>query len=1154
MNEDNNTLQKIAEHLVLALSPLRDAVTDLESFQAFMHRIGWQIDSLPPEYTALAGRVSDLLTSLDNLSDGADLDEILDLIRSLSNLYADIKAITNTPGGISGGDVAKFLEELASSVFNLLIVEYLAEVLPRIYNFLLAVGVITIEDVDPTSTRPGFLSIQFRPDEIPRVLAEPDKIPRRIYGWGTDELDFDSLAGYLLEFFVALELDAYLESVDEELGEAFQDNIEETDDPVQTMLKVPLLLDNINDEEIELGIGLAGLPAEGPKPAGLILFPLVPSSVGYDFDITDEWKLSVNAQSDIAQQLGIIFRPDELEVRYPFSDGASLPNAGFGANIVYAPPSPTTLLGKSDRSRLEIAGGTVGLALEFINSQLEFRFSAEPHDLALVISQNDVDGFLKGLFGDGDLSIPVNLGFIWSNKTGFSFTGGAGFTISSYPHWELGPITVERFDLAVGSLFGDGDPPAINTSVGLAFTGLLGPVSFAVDGIGLKINFVFEDGNAGPFDINFGIKWPSQVGLGIDAGPVSGAGYLAMDPDKGEYAGFLTLKIHEFGLNAIGLLNTKDTDGNPLPVPGFSFLIIITAEFPPIQLGYGFTLNGAGGVAGIHRTMVIDALQTGLRDGSLGNILSPNIEDGPALISGIKSFFPVEVHSYVFGPIAFLGWSTPTLVHIKLGIIIKLPPPILLVLLGQLKVELPEEGETAIVSLRMDILGVIDFDKKQISLDASLRDSRIAAFTLSGDMAMRLNYGSNPNFALSVGGLNKNFKAPPGFPTLRRITVSLGYNDNPRVTLQGYFAITSNSFQFGARADLYAAAAGFNVKGWVGFDALIIFSPFSFRVDISAGFSLRKGSSRIAGIHVNATLTGPNPYHVWGEGCLSILFFDVCVGFDETFGNTRPQSALPAKDPWEELKPALEEPNNWSASLPPTVTPAVTFKPPPEDEGDLVLVHPMGNMTLRQKAVPLYRTLERLGEHSLGGASRYEISQVTIADNVVSWEKVYDKFAPRLVENLSKSEMISRDSFEDMVAGIEISSTDVDFGTPIISQVKYETKIIDRPWTVRSLLGDFLPSRIKQLAWTLLGAKSMSALWNTGIKKFYPPLGKQKGFTRANEDFVLASTDDLTMNEDFGTFYTKGEALQTLKYHEKSNPQAHEELQVISAHETREAA
>ena len=51
----------------------------------------------------------------------------------------------------------------------------------------------------------------------------------------------------------------------------------------------------------------------------------------------------------------------------------------------------------------------------------------------------------------------------------------------------------------------------------------------------------------------------------------------------------MELSFKFLSLKAIGLLNTKFPDGRP----GFSLLIIIAAEFTPIQLGFGFTLTSA---------------------------------------------------------------------------------------------------------------------------------------------------------------------------------------------------------------------------------------------------------------------------------------------------------------------------------------------------------------------------------------------------------------------------------------------------------------------------------------------------------------------------------------------------------------------------------
>ena len=102
--------------------------------------------------------------------------------------------------------------------------------------------------------------------------------------------------------------------------------------------------------------------------------------------------------------------------------------------------------------------------------------------------------------------------------------------------------------------------------------------------------------------------------LTVGTSVVTGGGYLSIDQEKGEYAGLLELSIqNKIALKAIGIL-TVTKPGQP---PNFSLFILITAEFNPIQLGYGFTLNGIGGLLGVNRTMVLEAMQAGLKSGGL---------------------------------------------------------------------------------------------------------------------------------------------------------------------------------------------------------------------------------------------------------------------------------------------------------------------------------------------------------------------------------------------------------------------------------------------------------------------------------------------------------------------------------------------------------
>ena len=144
-------------------------------------------------------------------------------------------------------------------------------------------------------------------------------------------------------------------------------------------------------------------------------------------------------------------------------------------------------------------------------------------------------------------------------------------------------------------------------------------------------------------------------------------------------------------VKVIGVIDTIMPNGSS----GFSFILIITFDLPPIELGFGFTLNGVGGLGGVNRTINTTALQAGFVAHSLNSILFPPdpIANAPEIISNIRNFFPVVKYSYVFGPMVEIGWGTPTLITLEIGVILELPNPVVIVLLGLVEVALPDADD-----------------------------------------------------------------------------------------------------------------------------------------------------------------------------------------------------------------------------------------------------------------------------------------------------------------------------------------------------------------------------------------------------------------------------------------------------------------------------
>jgi hypothetical protein len=570
-------------------------------------------------------------------------------------------------------------------------------------------------------------------------------------------------------------------------------------------------------------------------------------------------------------------------------------------------------------------------------------------------------------------------------------------------------------------------------------------VTAVVENVGLRSDVRFRPGNLGPADLDITFKPPNGLGLAIDAPVVSGGGFLQFDPEKGEYSGILQLEVAEtIAVKAVGLLTTRMPDGSK----GFSLVVIVTAEgFAPIQLGMGFTLTGIGGLLGINRTVSVDVLRSGLKNGTLGSIMFPPdpIRNAPQIVSDLRTGFPPVKGRHVFGPMATICWGTPTILTLELALILELPEPVRLIILGRLKAILPDE-RAALVQVRMDAVGVIDFNKGEVSLDATLYDSRILEFALTGDMALRASWGAQSSFLLAVGGFNPRFLPPTGFPKLNRVALNLSQGDDLRLQCAAYLALTSNTAQFGARITLHAAGGGFTVDGYLGVDALFQFTPFSFVVDISAGVALRYHGHLLMGISLDGTLSGPTPWHVKGKASFDLLFFSVSVSVDHRFGRDEPAELPAAVDVLGLLIAAVNDARNWSSELPRGEHPLVTFREPTDTT--TLRAHPLAVLTVRQRVVPLNMTIDTFGNAPVSGANRFTLeprrTDGSAGELPLSFNMTQDSFGVAQFLRLSDDERLSRPSFESKDAGLRFGSDEVDYHyDPLLdADVEYETQMV----------------------------------------------------------------------------------------------------------------
>ena len=104
---------------------------------------------------------------------------------------------------------------------------------------------------------------------------------------------------------------------------------------------------------------------------------------------------------------------------------------------------------------------------------------------------------------------------------------------------------------------------------------------------------------------------------------------------------------------------------------------------------------------------------------------------------------------------AKIGWGTPTLISVSLGVIIEIPGNV--VILGRLRARAAHRRTSRCSCCSSTFIGALEFDKRRIWFFASLYESRILFITLDGEMGLLMDFSDNPNFVLSVGGFHPRF-------------------------------------------------------------------------------------------------------------------------------------------------------------------------------------------------------------------------------------------------------------------------------------------------------------------------------------------------------------------------------------------------------------
>ncbi|SIN96294.1 DUF6603 domain-containing protein [Fibrobacter sp. UWB11] len=684
-------------------------------------------------------------------------------------------------------------------------------------------------------------------------------------------------------------------------------------------------------------------------------------------------------------------------------------------------PNPAELI-KSKVVDLTIGNYPQKIFAGYKNGAFDVGFVSRLEDLQLMLKLKELNGFFDAVLSDNVKITLDKLAVGYSLQDGLKIEEGLHVKIPFNSNIDLKVVKFKNLSLDLGLEDGDFEANLLTTFVAdlkcVAFT-------FTDLGFGIKCNLFTTDGKAGTLKLNPSIKYPTGIGINIDASAVKGGGLIQWDEKKQRFAGALELDVLEkFGVNAMLIFTTgKGTDP-------FSFMGAISVKFNPgIQVGMGFSITAVGGSLGLNRALDVDNLRNAVYDGSLSSVLFVKdvMKDFDKVLANVDKYYPITEEQMYFGLLAQITWGT--ILSADFGLFIQAPSPVTVIVAGLIKVRLADSAEK-LLAINANFLGGIQFDKG-IFFDASLFDSKIVGISIYGDMALRIYWGgATKGFILSIGGFHPQYKPESGFNLVDMKRVGMKLDFGPvNMSLEAYFAITSNTVQFGSAFNMKIGWDNFGLTGHAIFNILFQFNPFYFMADLSIGIAVKLFSATLCSISLDFDLSGPAKWHAKGEAKICVLLFDVKVHFDCTWGKDQNTIELAPIDVFPIFEKEYLEKNNWKIISTDLTDNLVTLIP---CEMGALVAQPNDVISFSQSKVPLGKWMDCYGENRVNDCTKIDLVEIQIDSDKIIFHSdesrcVFenDSFAPSLTHKMTDDEKLDAESYRNEISGFRLSA---DFG------------------------------------------------------------------------------------------------------------------------------
>lgn len=1189
-----------------------------QDFEALMFRYGWLVD-LDDEIEKIK-IIADLATAFASISttiaewvDDEDKEEVetennenkkdKDWKDYLKKLYPEVKKVYKAIlklKDVKEEDIKKFGAPLNTKEFWNEIPERLIEDIftltlqrhyPIAYGFFHLFGIIEYIEKEPTGeNRVNYTQTDIKWERLGHFISKrPDGLFKEVYLWGSDDFQWEKLLHNLERTFLANRFLTRYILPRRSVVEGFNMDPEWVFGHELHELQLPLIYGTSILDESFYNIGLGIMPigssnAAGTKPNGILITPILQGGLDHSFFITPEISLNFGFDIDANNVLAAKILPSTVEL------DTNLPSADFSLDLVGSPYEPWVIFGSRDSHRLELRGFEMGFSVAGKLDDPEFKISfkatstsPEERGVQLFIDLGDSDSFLQknSKSETNKIEAGFDLELEWSSKTGFQFGGNVDFDFQMHINKGFGFLEVTNLYLSLEAEGSSDNKNSIQLHSGIGLRGKLGPIQYFIENTGFDFNIIPTDAKdmdpdnppaLGMMDFDLGFAPPKGIGILIDAPRVKGGGYLEIQDHR--YIGAAELTIVEtLSIKAIAIIDTELPDGKD----GYSFLLMITAEFNAIQLGFGFTLNGVGGLVGIHRSMSLDAIREKVKGDEFNHVLFPTnpVQNIKKIVASLDEIFPIQEGQYSFGIMAKLGWGTPNIIDIKAGLFIQVPD-FKIAIIGVVKAEIfrkvaaekegDEDKEVVLLRIQLSFTAWYDKSKSLFGFDASLFNSEVLGISLTGDSAIRLRGGDDPYFMMSIGGFHPDFEVPQGMALgsgLKRLALSLKPESIPiDLSCQLYFAITANTVQFGVKIAAAYRSKIFTIEGEIGFDALFQFRPIYFKVDAWGRVAIYIWGKSWGGLEIRGSIEGPYPFTFSLYVKFKVWKWTKTKRIPSFTIGSNAKEEKPKIDVLNELQLVLEDNRNWHPVLPKRNELLVALREKNKDESDSkpeeekeLILHPIGGLKIDQTRVPLGIRIDKFGHNQPDIYNYFSVGLEEEEEGVSSYVQQF--FAPDQFFNVKNENKLTSKSFEKLASGIQLNGfDDIEIGDRVLTKkIEYEVAYYDPHTPYGSHEAE---KRVAEPAMTTIDFENIYGK-NTAISK--STLGRknareenttqtlEQSIEQTDNEYVIIHEDD---NPNFSEIKTqsKAEAEQKLNQILNEHPEWEDELVIVPIFET----